>query len=217
MSGIEEDRGERIAELEARLSRTPSVGVKPPVALAALCGAVALLWMQRLDAGYFFSSKEPISLGAEGEYHFDRAVTNRYAQVRGVPTSRGAYYEDAGKTWVVVGLRETPLLVTRPTLETERWKPGSTAPQPDQRPFAVRGRLLAREDAELYKDGFTRLEEMGEVKPQWILIEGNRPGTDLKAAGFVGGVAAFGALNLWFLFRGLAAALDRGKKKAPAP
>jgi hypothetical protein len=218
MSGIEDDRDERIAELEARLSRRPSVGVKPPVALAALVGACALLWMQQLDATYYFSSKEPISLGAEGDYHFDRAASNRYAEVRGVPTLRGAYGEEGGKTFVIVGLRDTPLLVKRATLDTERWTPGRTAPQPDQRPFAVRGRLLAKDDAEVYQDGFKRLEEMGEVKPRWILIESDRPGTDFKAAAWVGGIGAFAALNLWFLLRGLAAFFDRGQKtKTPAP
>jgi hypothetical protein len=204
MSGVQQDRDERIAELEARLKRPPPVGVKPPVAAAALAGAIALLWMQKLDATYFISSREPITLGAEGDYHFDRAVSNRYAQIRGVPTLRGAYGLEGEKTFVVVGLRDTPLLVKRPTLDTERWKPGTTPGQPDQRPFSVRGRLLSREDAvETYKDGFEKLEQMGEVKPKWILIESDRPGTDVKAAAWLGGIAAFAAVNFWLLLRGL--------------
>jgi hypothetical protein len=205
VSGVEEDRNERIAELEARLNRPPAVGVTPIVALAALAGSIALLWTQRLDAEYFTSSREPITLGVEGDYHFDRAVSNRYATVRGVPTSRGAYGNDNGKNFVVVGIRETPLLVKRPALETEPWKPGATPPQPDQRPFSVSGRLLSRDDAELYKDGFEKLEQMGEVKPKWILVMGERPGSDLKTAGWLGGLVAFAAINLWLLLRGLVA------------
>jgi hypothetical protein len=77
----------------------------------------------------------------------------------------------------------------------------------------VRGRLLAREDAETYQEGFEKLEAMGEVKPKWILLESDRPGTDFKTAAWVGLLAAFAALNFWFLVRGLIAALDRGPKK----
>lgn len=194
------------------------MGVKPPVAAAALAGALVLMWMQRLDVAYFASPKEPITLGVEGAYRFEEARSNRYAQVRGVPTARGAYGLEGDRTFVVVGLRDTPLLVKRPTLPTERWTPGGAAPQPDQRPFSVRGRLLAREDAETYADGFAKFEQMGEVKPRWILVEGERPGADFKTAAWGGGLAAFAAVNLWLLVRGLLASWDRLRRlKADKP
>ena len=63
-----EERTTRIDELEARLSRRPAVGVMPPVALLALVGAVAMGVMQREDLAYYFSPREPLSLGAEGDY-----------------------------------------------------------------------------------------------------------------------------------------------------
>ena len=216
-SPVEEERAERIAQLEARLQRRGTVGVSPFVAATALVGALALLWMQRADAAYFLAPATPITLGSEGDYHFDRAVTNRYAQVRGVPTSRGAWGHEGSGAFVVVGLRDTPLLVKRAPLPGEEWKPGAPPPQPDQRPFTVRGRLLAREDAQRFEaDGFTKFEEMGEVRPRWILLEGARPGGDFGAMAWLGGLVGFAGLNLWFLVRGLLALLD-ARRAPPAP
>ncbi|MFZ5471203.1 MAG: hypothetical protein ACOZIN_17410 [Myxococcota bacterium] len=200
-----DEREERIAELEARISRRRGPGVKLPVALFAIAACVALLWMQRLDVGYHFSPKEPLSLGAEGDYHFDQLASNRYAQVHGVPTLRGAYSVEEGTTYVVVGLRDTPLLVRRQAFPSEEWKVGTLPPQPVQSPFAVRGRLLSRQDAVRYEEGFRQLEPLGEVRPRngqlWILIEGERPGENPVTLLWILGLSAFAVVHAWFALR----------------
>jgi hypothetical protein len=210
---LQTDRDDRIAKLEGKLARSSGVGVKAPVALFAIVLSGALLWYERLDVLYYFGSREAVSLGGEGEYRFEGLVTNRYAQVHGVPTTRGAYSEEKGQTYVVVGLRDTPVLVRRAAFAGER-----PPLQPNQTPFAVRGRLLAREDAERYEDGFKRLNDMGEVRPRdgklWILVEGERPGGDALTALMSAAVGAFAMLNGWFLWRELA---HRARRKPVKP
>ena len=208
-----EERATRIDELEARLSRRPSVGVMPPVAVLALVGAVLLLLMERENVEYFFSSRDPLSLGAEGDYHFDRALSNRYAEVHGTPTLRGAYgVEGSDQHVVVVGLQNTALLVKRNALPTEQWKVGTTPPHPDQRPFTAQGRLLSRDEAianHRASDAFAKFDEYGEIKPKWLLLEGARPGHDFKAMAWFGVLLAFAGVNLWLLIRGVLAMLSR--------
>ena len=211
-SGTGKDRDERIAELEARLDRRNPVGVMPPVAALALLGTLAVLWLDKRDLDYFLSERAPLSLGAEGDYHFERLTSGRYAEIHGLPTGRGVYGSERGGTWVVVGLRETPVLVKRPTLPTERWKEGAPPPQPDQRPFAVRGRLLSRADAGRLSPAFEKMEQLGELKPKWILEEGVRPGADLISVATFGGLSAFALLNAWLLIRSTTALVRRVRK-----
>jgi hypothetical protein len=209
----DQERQERIAELEARLSKRGGVGVMPPVAALALMGAVWMLWMQSRELEYFRSDHTAIDLGAEGDYHFDRLVSNRYVQIHGVPTLRGVYGGDPKSTWVVVGLQQTQILVKRPTLQTEVWKEGSPPPPPDQRPFAVRGRLRGRYDAGKLAPAFEKMEQLGELKPTWIIEEGAKPGSDFGAMGWFGALFAFAALNAWLLVRGTIAAVERMRKR----
>jgi hypothetical protein len=195
----------RIAQLEARLAKRAPVGVMPPVAALALVIAGWVIWMQADDVAYFFSSKDPIQLGIEGGYRFDQAVSNRYVQLHGAPTIRGAYGIEGDRHFVVIGVQNTPLLVKRKALPTEEWKPGTTPPPPDQRSFTASGRLLSRGAASRWEDAFAKHESFGELKPKWLLVEGARPGGDFGAIGWFGLVLAFGAVNLWLLFRGLGA------------
>lgn len=212
---LQDDRDDRIAQLEGKLARSSGVGVKAPVALIAIVLSGALLWYERLDISYYFGSRDPVSLGTEGDYRFEALKSNRYAQVHGVPTTRGAYSEEKGQTYLVVGLRDTPVLVRRAAFAGER-----PPLQPNQTAFAVRGRLLAREDAERYEDGFKLLKEMGEVRPRdgklWILVEGERPGGDSLTALLSAAVGAFALLNAWFLWRELSH-LARRKAAAKKP
>lgn len=176
-----EERAQRIAELEARLRRR-RVGVRVPVMLVALGVSGLLLGMLWPDVAYFFSPRTPLTLGAEGAYRYELLESNRYVQVHGIPTARGAYGRDGEDVYVVVGLRESPFLVRRWALPGEEWAPGQAPRQPDQRPFGVRGRLLSEEAARGYGGGFRLLREMGEVQPRegrlWLIIEGARPGAD---------------------------------------
>jgi hypothetical protein len=205
-SELQQERDRRIAELEAR-QRRHGVGVKAPVAVIAILVAGALLGMLWKDLAYFFSSRTPLTLGAEGAYRYELLESNRYVQLHGLPTSRGAYGREGEDVYVVVGLRDSPFLVRRRALPGEEWAPGKVPRQPDQRPFGVRGRLLSEADAERYREGFTLLREMGEVQPVdgrlWLVVEGERPGADRGVLLVALVLLAFILANLALLVRGL--------------
>lgn len=184
----------------------------PPVALLALLLAGWQLVQQKDDVAYYFSARDPILLGVEGNYLFDRAVSNRYATLHGAPTVRAPYAVEGEKTVVFVGVQGSPLIVKRAALPSEAWTPGSTPPPPDPRSFTVSGRLLSRADAYRYADAFEKHDSYGELKPKWILIEGARPGGDVAAIGWFGLVLAFAGVNVWLLMRGLLAMLNARKK-----
>lgn len=204
---LREEREQRIAELEARLARRARGGVKPPVALVAIAVSLALLWLQRRELLYFFSPAAPLTLGAEGEYRYEALVSNRYAQLHGLPTSQAAYERDGDAVYVLVGLRESPFVVRRPALPGEDWVPGKTPPRPDPRPFAVRGRLLAEEDAPRYQEAFALLRSKGEVQPVggrlWLITEGQRPWQDWGRMVVALLLGVFAAANTAFLARSL--------------
>lgn len=206
-----EDREKRIAELEARLSRPSNVGVTPVVALVALAFSGYLLWGQRADLEYhLLAPKEPIDLGSEGAYRFDLAESNRYVQLHGAPSPRGWYWVERNTTVVAVGVLDTPIILRRPTLTTEPWKPGEPPPRPDPRPFTVRGRLLARADApEKYSDAFVAYEKWSGAPAKWILLQEDKPGGDLGGQAWVAALVLFSAFNLWLLVRGLIRAVAR--------
>ena len=192
-----------IAQLERNLER-PGVGVLPPVALVALLAGLALAWWMRADTTYFLSSQDPIELGAEGAYHVDRALSNRYAQVHGVPTVRGWYVEEKEGSFVVLGLTDTNVLVKRVTFEDEtRRLPDGKRPQPRQNPFFARGRLLSRAEGERYEDVFREYETWSGVKPEWILLAEQPPGKDFGTVSMFSFVLLFAAVNGWLFARGL--------------
>ncbi|MGZ3458837.1 MAG: hypothetical protein ACXU86_10095 [Archangium sp.] len=209
-SELREERERRIAELEARLRRR-GVGVRLPVAVLAMVVGGVLLGMLWKDLAYFFSPGTPLTLGAEGAYRYDVLESNRYVQLHGIPTARGAYGREGEDVYVVVGLRESPFLVRRRALPGEEWSPGKVPPQPDQRPFGVGGRLLAEEDAGRYREGFKLLRELGEVQPRggrlWLVVEGERPGGDK-------GVPFLALLLVTFILAN-AALLIRGLRRKP--
>lgn len=197
------DRDKLIAQMERDLAR-PRVGLLPPVAALAMVAAVALAFWMKDDAAYFFSSPEPIELGAEGDYHLDRAVSNRYAQVHGVPTARGWYVQENDGSFVVVGLNDTQLLVKRITFEDEnRRLPDGKRPQPRQNPFFARGRLLSRPEAQKYEDVFREHEAWSGASAKWLLIAEQPPGKDFGAVAMFAFVVLFGLVNAWLFARGL--------------
>ena len=211
-----EERSTRIDQLEARLSKRAPVGVLPPVAAVALVIAGWLGWTQRDDVAYFFSSRDPIGLGVEGAYRFDRAVSNRHVQLHGAPSIRGAYGLEGDQHFVVIGVQNTPLLVKRKALPTEEWKPGTTPPAPDGRSFTATGRLLSRAAASRWEDAFAKHDSFGEMSPKWLLLEGEHPGSDFTAVGVFGLVLAFALINLWLLVRGVIAMIGpRSKVRSP--
>lgn len=206
-SAIEErrdDRERRIAELEARLARPTNVGVTPLVAAVALAFSAYLIWGQRADLEYQFTApKDAIDLGSEGGYRFDLAQSNRYVQIHGTPSPRGWFFVERNTTVVVIGIVDTPIILRRPTLPTEKWSPGEVPPRPDPRPFTVKGRLLSRDDAPpRYIDAFAEYEKWSGAPAKWILLQEDKPGGDLGGQAWVAVLGAFAALNLWLLVRG---------------
>jgi hypothetical protein len=210
MDELDQVRAERIAELE---KRRPRGGVSAATAALCIAATLVLFKMEWGDVAYYLSPPEPITLGAEGDYHLERLRSNRYVQVHGTPTLRGAYGVEHGTTFVVLGLKSTPLLVRRPALPTEQWaeagggRAASAPPQPDQRPFAVRGRLLAAEDGSRFRDAFEKASGFRELEPDhgryWIILESQRPREDAGALAIAGLLAAFGLLNVFLLARSL--------------
>ncbi|WP_342381040.1 hypothetical protein NVS55_15305 [Myxococcus stipitatus] len=200
------ERDLRIAELESRLARR-RLGVRPLASVMAIAVSLSLVLMQRRELAYFFSSPVPLTLGVEGEYRFDALASNRYAQVHGIPTARGAYEQAGAGLFVLVGLRESPFVVRRATLPGEEWVTGRAPPPPDARPFAVRGRLLAEEEAPRYRDALTLLRDMGELQPHdgqvWLIVEGERPREDRGLVLVALALVAFAVLNAILLIKGL--------------
>ncbi len=198
------DRDAYIAKLEAELNRKPRVGVLPPVAAIGLLASLALAWTMREDVTYFFSSRQPIELGAEGDYHFERAEPNRYAQLHGVPTAKGWYIEEGDGAFVILGVNDTPLVVRRSTFEDEnRRLADGKRPQPRQNPFFARGRLLDRAGAEKYEEALREYDAWSTSKAQWLLLAEAPPGKDLKQVAMFSGLLLFALANLWLLKRGL--------------
>jgi len=201
------EREERIAVLERRLQRRTPVGVSAPVAALAMVLALAAIWLfERRDWAYFTSPAEPVWLGREGEYRWDLLRSNRYVEIHGAPTTRGSY---GPSSEVVVGLRDTPVLVRRSALPGEDWAPGKgTPPQPSQVPFAAKGRLLALDDAPAWaRDAAAQLRKGDEVRPlegrMWILLSGERPRSDRSLLLVTALLLTFAALNGYFLVKDL--------------
>ncbi|MGV3623438.1 MAG: hypothetical protein ACO1OB_21640 [Archangium sp.] len=166
--------------------------------------SLALAYSMREDVSYYFSSRQPIELGAEGDYHFERGEPNRYAQLHGVPTAKGWYVEEADGALVVVGVHDTPVAVRRVTIEDENKRlSDGKRPQPRQNPFFARGRLLNRVQAEKYEEALREYESWSGGKVQWLLLAETPPGKDVKTMGLFSAALLFALLNLWLLKRGL--------------
>jgi len=204
-----DEREKRFRELVEKLSKPSGVGVVPPVAFIALGCTVALLYSMTDDFLYYFSSQEPIELGAEGDYRFKNLQSNCYAKVHGTPTGRGAYFQDSGKSKVAIGLQNTPMMVIRDTFPNEDFIPFAKAPQPDQRPFFVKGRLLSRVQASRFEAAFLSHSEWGEIHPTWVLMAEQRPGSDSRFMVLFTGLLLFGFINLWLFVRGILAFAKR--------
>ncbi|MFL5318883.1 MAG: hypothetical protein ACJ790_04445 [Myxococcaceae bacterium] len=208
---MEEDRAkereERIAELERKLASSRPVGVKPWVAAVCIFGAFALAWLDRSDIAYFFSSREPVTLGMEGDYRVTEIAPNCYVQLHGAPTSRAIYAEEHGQESVIVGFRDSPFLVKRHALPGEERFPGKPPPPPSQTPFGVRGRLMTRAMDDRFGKAFDDFKSWGEVHPKdgqlFLIVEGEKPGTDAGLGVLLAVLVAFVALNAYFLVRAL--------------
>jgi len=126
-----------------------------------------------------FLQIRPLTLGREGDYHFERLTSNRYAQLHGMPTGTAFWGQDRQGPFLVLGFEDTPMLVRRAPLPGETWTSGRPPPPPVQTPFALRGRLLAEAQAPAYRDAFQRGRQLSGLRPKdgqlWIVVEGERP------------------------------------------
>ena len=208
----EEARALRIEQLERRTSRRVT-GVQLPLALFCLGAAIYLLVRQAPAVAYYFSGPEPVTLGSEGSYRFDRLRSNTFVQVHGVPLRTAFYGIERGQKIVVVPLQDTPLVIRRPLLPSEEWVPGKPPPPPDSRPFGVRGRLLREDDLGAYHEAFPQMQKLPGLRPidgrLWVVVEGEHPGED-RGALIVGLLLlAFAGLNGVLAFQGARALLQR--------
>jgi hypothetical protein len=201
--GSEEDLQPHLSERGVQRRR---FRVRWPAALLGAVLASGLLWLERAELAYLLSPREPIHLGGEGRYSFERLASNRFAEIQGIPAANAAYARHGDTVYVVLGLQNSPVLVRREALPTEDWVPNRPPPRPDPRPFDARGRLLERADASEYEPAFQMLAR--DVVPRqgrlWILLEGERPGGETGTLVVWGVVAAFGLVNLWLVVLDLA-------------
>lgn len=175
----------------------------PPVAAMALLGVAFLVWWMWGDVAYFWSPREPIELGVEGEYHFERAHTNRYAQVHGVPLGRGWYAQEKEGDFVLLPVSDTSLVLRRSTFSDELPGRDGKRPQPRQNPFSARGRLISRANAGRYAEALAQIEAWSGQPVKWLLIAEERPGADLSVMVSLSFLLAFAGLNGWLFLRGL--------------
>ena len=138
------------------LARSPTFAV----VMVLLSGWI--LWDFWPDVRYFFSPVQPIDLGGPGEYHLDRAATDRLVQVRG--ELREAVPVVQSKAVRMVGrLEGTNLLVDRPGRDG---------------PPLYEGRLLsARAARKAYAQVVAEMRSRGtELGEAWLVLrDGERP------------------------------------------
>lgn len=200
-----------------RATRRRRFGVRWPVALIGVALSCVLLWAQRAEIAYLLSPDEPIRLGEEGRHQLDRLASNRFAEIRGVPTPNAAFSRHGDTVFVVIGLENTPILIRRKALASEEWIPNRPPPRPDPRPFTASGRLLDRSAAPQYEPAFQMLAR--DLAPQegrlWILLDGERPGSG-AALVLPALLLGFGLLNAWFIARDLAVRRTSSAQRPPA-
>jgi len=214
----EEARALRIEQLERRTARRVT-GVQLPLALLCLAAAVYFLVRQAPAVTYYFTSSEPVTLGSEGSYRFDRLRSNTFVQVHGVPLRTAFYGVERGQRIVVVPLQDTPLVVRRPVLPSEDWVPGKPPPPPDPRPFGVRGRLLRDDAVDAYQQAFPNMRKLPGLRPidghLWVVLEGEHPGEDRGALIVALLLVAFAGMNVVLAVQGARALLQRRTPQDP--
>jgi hypothetical protein len=174
------EREARIGELEQRLASRPRAPVRRPLLVLGLALCVWMLWSLRGDLAYALSPSEPLTLGAEGDYHFDRLSPERFAQIHGTPLGKGVYVGSGSSARMAVALWGTPLIVLRSLVAGEELPERGNPPPPNPSPLAVRGRLYRGDEAGVYAPLFSRVPVPdGQRGPaRWLLVQGSPPGRD---------------------------------------
>lgn len=204
-----------------RRRSSPLPGV---VAVVASALAVWLLWGFLPDVAYFFSSRDPIDLGAPGAYHLDAAVANRLVHIRGrlvdpmSATERSAVQDLArglgGSAEVASGngSRRTVGRIAGTNLLVDR-------PGPPGMVDLFEGRLLPQGKRDEYAQAARILKDRGTpLGDGWqVLRDGERP---RRAWGPVLGTALLVlllAVNLRALLRPFLASAANGPARSERP
>lgn len=169
---------------------SPLLARSPVVAVVALAAVSWLLWDMWPEVSYFFSSGEPVDLGAPGAYHLELAVPNRLVRVAGTPVAAVSGLESRGGERRVVGLLGTNLAVDRP---------GGAAVA-----AIYEGRLLPPARSRDYAPFVSELRRRGwTVGDRWLVLrDGERPRARWGRPLLSLLLLALGAVNLRALVRG---------------
>lgn len=186
-------------------------GVGLTLAVTGLTVAAFLLFDMRGDVAYWFVAGQPLDLGAPGAWKLERMADGALATVNGVPGPVASRFSRYGKSYEIVALPGSPILVRRSLPE------GAPATgKPDQAAFTATGRLLRDSSIPEYDQAFQNLVRRGDAAPAdghlWVLLDGERPRTGWQTPAALLGLAAMVGLNVYVLARFLRAkaALAKG-------
>lgn len=191
----------------ARVARRDPVGWRSPALMVAVAAFSAYLaWSFRSEVAYFFSDPTPIDLGAEGEYHLDRAQPNRYARISGLPSVAKVQYKQLGTAYKVFYILGSRVFVRAELL------PRDGKPHDGWTVYEGRGRLLdLRSEPEYVNIREWYRERIGFdfSRPAWILLDGVAPRAQWQYPIVVGVLLLVALFNLVLLARRLLAARHR--------
>jgi hypothetical protein len=187
-----EVRAERAAEpMRPRRRKSPLSSIVGLLAMAASVWLLHDLWP---DVSYFFSSRDPIDLGAPGAYHLDTAVENRLVHVQGRLVDLAPLIPAIGAQRTAGRIAGLNLIVDKPGLPS---------------PVALfEGRLLPAGRREGYGEYVQRLKEHGTpLGERWqVLRDGERPRHDWLPVLGAALLVLILAVNIVVLLRPLLAA-----------
>jgi hypothetical protein len=165
----------------------------PAFAVLALAFSGWLLWDLGPDVAFFFSSRDPIDLGAPGAYRLELARENRLVQVRGELVQAVPVTEARSGTPRTVGrLAGTNLVVDRP---------GRGGPP------VFEGRLLPARARGDYAEAVAAMRERGAaLDDRWVVLrDGDRPRKKWLPVAGSAILALLAAVNLRALVKHLTA------------
>jgi hypothetical protein len=144
----------------------------PGFALLALALCGWLLWDLGPDAAFFFSSREPIDLGAPGAYRLERARENRLVQVRGELVDAVAVTEArTGAARTVGRIAGTSLVVDRPGRGGPPVFEGRLLPARARADYAEAAAAMRARGAAL-DDRFAVLRDGERPRKKWLPVAG---------------------------------------------
>ncbi len=185
----------------ARVARRDPVGWRSPALMVAVAAFSAYLaWSFRAEVAYFFSDPTPIDLGAEGEYHLERAQPNRYARISGLPSVAKVQYKQLGTAYKVFYILGSRVFVRA------ELRPRDGKPHDGWTVYQGSGRLLdLRTESEYVNIRAWYRDRIGFdfSRPAWILLDGVAPRRQWQYPIAVGVLLLVAVFNLVLLARRL--------------